>query len=161
MLKFLRFGIGGYFGGYDEIRLWVYKHSAKYEVLYISDDLVEATYRALKDYDLQHGVTDYKDPPPEGYGADAPVIPQANKRFPIKNMERLAEWDSLGVDSWDDDYYEPCCDGTQWELRYTEEGKKMRRITGSNAYPPQWKQFIEWLDGLIPEMMFIRNIEEE
>jgi hypothetical protein len=46
-------------------------------------------------------------------------------------------------------------------LTYHEEGKKARRIFGSNAYPPQWKQFIEWLDALMPDMNFAKYIEEK
>ncbi len=124
MLKFLRFHIGGFFNGYDEVRLWIYKHSAKYEVLSMN------LYR-IEDFDR------YK-----------------KKRLPISNPDRLPEWEALDVNSWADEYYEPVFDGTQWELTYREEGKKTRHISGSNGYPTQWKQFIEWLDALMPEMQF-------
>ena len=157
MLKFLRFSIGGYFGGYDEISLWVHDHSAEYEILFISEALVEETYQAIKDYDLRHGVTAFTKVPPENYGTDAPGIPKTNERFPIKDLERLSEWDTLGVNSWAEEYFECCCDGTQWELVYREDGKKERRTYGSNAYPPNWNQFIEWLDALMPEMRFAKN----
>ena len=130
MLKFLRFNIGGFFDGYDEIRLWIYKHSAKYEVLAMN-------FHRIEDFNLYE-----------------------KKRLPLSNPERLSEWDALDVNSWADEYYQCACDGTQWRLTYREDGKETRRINGSNAYPPQWKQFIEWLDALMPEMRFANYIEE-
>ena len=130
MLKFLRFHIGGFFSGYDEVRLWIYKHSAKYEILSMN-------FNRIENLDLYE-----------------------NKRLPVKNPEQLSEWDTLGVNSWADEYSECCCDGTQWRLSYREEGKKIRYISGSNAYPHQWKRFMEWLDMLMPEMEFKKYIEE-
>lgn len=130
MLKFLRFNIGGFFDGYDEVRLWIYKHSVKYEVLSLNFARVEEVHLYEK------------------------------KRLPVSNPDRLSEWESLAVNSWADEYFEPVCDGTQWELTYREEGKKTRCISGSNGYPPQWEQFIEWLDALMPEMQFAGYIEE-
>ncbi len=131
MLKFLRFNIGGFFKGYDEIRLWNYKHSAKYEILYMN------------------------------FGRVAESQFYEKKRIPISNPERLSEWDALDVNSWANEYYQCACDGTQWRLAYREDGKKTRIINGSNAYPPQWNQFIEWLDALMPEMHFSEELEEE
>lgn len=129
MLKFMRFKIGGFFNGSDEVRLWIYKHSAKYEILSMNFDHIE-------DFDQYE-----------------------KKRLPVKDMDQLAKWDALGVNSWSDEYLQTACDGTQWELTYREDGKKTRRIFGSNAYPPQWKQFIEWLGALMPEMKF--TVEDE
>lgn len=131
MLRFLRFHIGGFFDGYDEVRLWIYKHSAKYEVLTMN-------FHRIEDFNFYE-----------------------KKRLPISNPERLSEWEALDVNSWADEYYEPCCDGTQWRLTYREEGKKTRHISGSNGYPPQWKQFVEWLDALMPVMKFTDDIEED
>lgn len=131
MLKFLRFNIGGFFDGYDEVRLWNYKHSAKYEVLNMN-------FHRIEDFNLYE-----------------------KKRLTINNLDRLSEWDTLCVNSWANEYYQCACDGTQWELTYREDGKKTRHIYGSNAYPPQWNQFIEWLDALMPEMHFAEELEEE
>lgn len=131
MLKFLRFKIGGFFDGSDEVRLWIYKHSAKYEILSMN-------FHHIGDFDQYE-----------------------KKRLPVKDMAQLAKWAALAVNSWSDEYLQTACDGTQWELTYREDGKKTRRISGSNAYPPNWKQFIEWLDALMPEMKFHEEIEEE
>ncbi len=131
MLKFLRFNIGGFFDGYDEVRLWIYKHSAKYEILSMN-------FNRIENLDLYE-----------------------NKRLLVKNPKQLSKWDTLGVNSWADEYSECCCDGTQWRLTYREEGKKTRHISGSNGYPPQWNQFMEWLDALMPEMQFAKEKEDK
>lgn len=131
MLKFMRFKIGGFFDGSDEVRLWIYKHSAKYEILSMN-------FNHIGDFDRYE-----------------------NKRLPVKDTDRIAKWDTLAVDSWRDEYLQDACDGTQWQLTYREDGKKTRRIYGSNAYPPNWKQFIEWLDAVMPEMQFHKELEEE
>lgn len=156
MLKFLRFNIGGFFGGYDEVRLWIYKYSAKYEILNVSFELEEEIRQALNDYAFCTTVAELKGTPSEIHDAIPPKMPETNKRLPVEKLDHLPAWAALDVNSWADEYFEPCCDGTQWELTYREDGKKMRRISGSNAYPPQWKQFIEWLDALIPEMNFLK-----
>ena len=130
MLKFLRFNIEVFGYNHNEVRLWIYKHNTKYEIL------AAGLYpRTLHLYE--------------------------NKRLPVKNSERLAEWETFDVNSWDDEYFWPAYDGTSWTLTYREEGKKARRISGSNAYPPQWKQFIEWLDALMPKVNFAKYIEEK
>ncbi len=131
MLKFLRFNIGGFFTGYDEIRLWIYKHSAKYEVLSVN-------HNTLESYHIKE-----------------------NTRLPINNPDHLSEWDALGVNSWHNFYFkDTISDGTQWRLTYREDGKETRIIYGDNDYPPQWIQFTEWLDSLMPEMHFAKYSEE-
>ena len=158
MLKFLRFHIGCGWQGYDEVRLWVYKHSAKYEVLLVSELLKDKIKYETEELFHANLINSFSDK----YVAKLPQLPETNKRLPVKNPERLSEWDALNVNSWDNVYQdEDVCDGTYWGLTYREDGKKTRRISGSNAYPPQWKQFIEWLDALMPEMRFTGNIEEE
>ncbi len=131
MLKFLKFKIGGFFDGYDEICLRIYKRSAKYEI-------ISMNFHRVKDSDLYESI-----------------------RYPVKTPERLSEWNALGVNTWKDEYYASVCDGIQWELIYREDGKTMRRISGSNCYPSQWYQFIGWLDALMPEMQFIKYTEDE
>ncbi len=133
MLKFLRFNIGNFLGGYDEVRLLVYKHCAKYELLFIDSDRVEEAHLYEK------------------------------KRFTVKNFERIAEWDDLNINSWEDKYYKDGCDGWKWELTYREDEKKTRHIHGSNAYPDpsRWNQFIYWMDSLMPEMQFAKPKENK
>ena len=129
MLKVLRFNIGDFFNGYEEVRLQIYKQSAKYEITFMNLSRMEALGRYEK------------------------------KRFLVKDMGRLSEWDSLNVNIWRDKYVDPICDGIEWELTYREDGKKKRFIHGSNSYPPQWNQFIMWLDALMPEMQFANYID--
>lgn len=77
-------------------------------------------------------------------------------REEIENHDWLSQWDNLDVNKWDKEYVNSCVlDGTQWELDYREVGKPRRRIYGSNAYPPNWYRFLEWLDLLMPDMEFI------
>lgn len=161
MLKYLRFDIGGYFGGFSSVRLWIYKYSAKYEILHISDYIKEEIINDMKEYELLHSVAMLRVPLSEIERVEPPKMPELNKRIHVKHPKRLLEWDALNVNSWDDYYYEPVCDGTQWKLTYREDGKKTRHVSGSNGYPPNWHQFIEWLDTLMPEMQFVREIEEE
>ncbi|MCR5175441.1 MAG: hypothetical protein K6C05_01175 [Anaerovibrio sp.] len=129
MLKFLGFEIRAPLDCiFYTARLRIYKHSAKYEILNLPHDQKEET-------------TLYK-----------------NKQLPIKKPELLSAWESLNINSWDDEYFPPMgvivCDGLEWELVYREEGQKSRHIFGKNAYPPNWKQFILWIDALMPEMKF-------
>lgn len=133
MLKFLRFRIEVFSYSIDEVRVWIYKNSAKYEILMMGSYPYPDTNFHLYE----------------------------KKRFPVNNPERLSEWDAFNVNSWDDEYYWPAFDGTSWNLIYHEDGKKPRRIFGSNAYPSQWKQFIEWIDSLMPEMHFAKYIEKD
>ena len=128
MLKFLRFeSIAPLDCIFYKVRLRIYKHSAKYEILNLRHDRTEE--ESL-----------FK-----------------NKQIPVKNLELLSGWESLDINSWNDEYFPInviVCDGLEWELVYREEGKKTRYISGSNAYPSNWKQFILWLDSLMPEMKF-------
>lgn len=52
---------------------------------------------------------------------------------------------ACGVTEWDSNYTDPgVCDGTQWSL--TMEGSLGSiHVSGSNAYPAQWKQFLDVL----------------
>ena len=57
--------------------------------------------------------------------------------------------DKLKVWSWEKDYFnEDVLDGTQWELMIKREGKRKRRIFGSNAYPKPKGTFISFIKAL-------------
>ena len=60
--------------------------------------------------------------------------------------------DALKVWSWKKDYYnEDIKDGTQWGLRIKKQGKRGRKIFGSNAYPEPkgtFNSFIKTLNKL-------------
>lgn len=123
MLKYLRLCVEDSMHGDYGIRIRIYKHSAKYELLF------DSRYRSKNSI-------------------------KPHNPLPVDNPQRLSEWDALGINTWNDEYFKPFCDGTFWKLTYREEGKKARTITGCNAYPPQWSRFIEWLDALKPKMQF-------
>ena len=73
----------------------------------------------------------------------------------------IAEFDALNIFSWQKDYSnKDILDGTQWELIY-KHGKKSYVGYGSNAYPENFEQFLDWLDELIPEMNFINRKQLE
>jgi len=57
--------------------------------------------------------------------------------------------DTLKVWSWKKEYNdEDVLDGTQWELRIKIQGKRGRKIFGSNAYPEPKGTFKSFIKGL-------------
>ena len=57
--------------------------------------------------------------------------------------------DALKVWSWKKDYYnEDIKDGTQWGLRIKKQGKRGRKIFGSNAYPEPKGTFNSFIKAL-------------
>ena len=57
--------------------------------------------------------------------------------------------DALKVWSWKNDYYdEGIDDGTQWGLRIKKQGKRGRKIFGSNAYPEPKGTFTSFINAL-------------
>ena len=57
--------------------------------------------------------------------------------------------DALKVWSWKKDYYdEGIDDGTQWGLRIKKQGKRGRKIFGSNAYPEPKGTFNSFIKAL-------------
>lgn len=68
----------------------------------------------------------------------------------------LNELDALQIFSWAESYSTDILDGTQWELTF-KDGKKIYRGRGSNAYPENFEQFLDWLDELIPELEFVNR----
>ena len=59
------------------------------------------------------------------------------------------EVDALKVWGWEKDYNDDdVCDGTQWELTIKREGRRKRRIFGSNAYPEPKGTFDSFIKAL-------------
>ena len=77
-----------------------------------------------------------------------PVITTDKKNF-------FCELDALNIFGWEKNYVgDKNSDGEQWRLTFTD-GEKIYHGRGSNAYPDDWEEFLDWLDALIPEMNFI------
>lgn len=66
----------------------------------------------------------------------------------------IDDLDALKIFAWQENYSSDVRDGTQWELTF-KDGDKIYHGHGSNAYPKNWEQFLDWLDALIPEMEFV------
>ena len=115
------FSIGGFFGGYERI-IW-------------------------QNNKLQHQFFEHIFP------EDEEVKP--NKMLSAttpstKDWEEFwHEVDVLKVWSWKKDYYnEGVDDGLQWELKIKREGRRRRRIFGSNAYPEPKGTFNSFIKAL-------------
>lgn len=65
----------------------------------------------------------------------------------------LEKMDQLDFSAWEDEYSSEglVLDGIQWFLQVEEEGRPARRISGDNAYPEEWNEFLELLDEVVPE----------
>lgn len=68
---------------------------------------------------------------------------------------------SLKIEDWKDEYYLPCCDGTQWELDYKLHGVEVKHIEGSNDYPQDWIKFIDLVEEFHPSIDFLCHDDEE
>ena len=102
------FSIGGFFGGYERI-FW-------------------------QNYKLQHQFFEHIFPEDEEVKPNKVLSATTPS---TKDWEEFwHEVDVLKVWSWKKDYYnEGVDDGVQWELKIKRQGRRRRRIFGSNAYP--------------------------
>ena len=115
------FSIGGFFGGYERI-IWQnnkFQHQF-FEHIFPEDEEVK---------------------PNKVLSATTPST---------KDWEEFwHEVDALKVWSWKKDYYdEGVDDGLQWELKIKREGRRRRRIFGSNAYPEPKGTFDSFIKAL-------------
>ena len=115
------FSIGGFFGGYERI-IW-------------------------QNNKFQHQFFE------QAYPEDEEVKP--NKVLDVTTPsttdweEFWHEVDALKVWSWKKDYYdEGVDDGLQWELKIKRQGRRRRRIFGSNAYPEPKGTFNSFIRAL-------------
>ena len=75
----------------------------------------------------------------------------------LRPMPRMNDWlermEQLNLSSWEDEYSPEgiVLDGIQWFLEVEEEGGPTRKISGDNAYPEEWMDFLELLDEVVPE----------
>ena len=66
----------------------------------------------------------------------------------------LAELDALNIFAWEENY--SAKGGVLWTLTF-DNGEKIYRGRGANAYPDEWTRFLDWLDALIPELEFVNR----
>ena len=115
------FSIGGFFGGYERIILQNNKLQHQFfEHIFPEDEEVK---------------------PNKVLSATTPST---------KDWEEFwHEVDVLKVWSWKKDYYnEGVDDGVQWELKIKRQGRRRRRIFGSNAYPEPRGTFNSFIKAL-------------
>ena len=115
------FSIGGFFGGYERI-IWQnnkFQHQF-FEHIFPEDEEVK---------------------PNKVLSATTPST---------KDWEEFwHEVDVLKVWGWKKDYYnEGVDDGVQWELKIKRQGRRRRRIFGSNAYPEPRGTFNSFIKAL-------------
>ena len=68
-------------------------------------------------------------------------------KFSRENWESfvLPSLQKCNFNAWNESYWNPAvCDGTQWELLLRKKGGKSMRISGSNAFPEEWKVFYKF-----------------
>ena len=115
------FSIGGFFGGYERI-IW-------------------------QNNKLQHQFFEHIFPEDEEVKPNKVLSATTPS---TKDWEEFwHEVDVLKVWSWKKDYYnEGVDDGLQWELKIKRQGRRRRRIFGSNAYPEPKGTFDSFIKAL-------------
>lgn len=61
-----------------------------------------------------------------------------------KKLEKLIE--DCNFSAWEDEYYSPALDGTEWNLGLHESDGQIKKSKGMNAYPDKWHAFAVLLD---------------
>ena len=117
MLEYLKFDIGGYFGGYYTLDIT------------IQDDCV--SYIASHEFGPEE--EDMKN--------------CTSKKSLAFTAEWVAKLEKIHINRWHSLYKPNylICDGTQWGLDYKVVGKRCRHISGDNEYPDNWNDFIDLL----------------
>lgn len=78
----------------------------------------------------------------------------------LKRQKLEDRLETLKINSWKKAYEDPSTlDGTEWELEYKEQGKRCRHISGCNAYPENWNDFIGAI-GVVVREIRCEKIEE-
>ena len=118
-IETLNFYIGGFFGGYERI-VW-------------QNDKIHHQFFERSFYDDEE--------PDKVLSVNTPST---------KDWEEFwQEVDALKVWGWKKDYYnEDIHDGMQWKLRIKKQGKRGRKIFGSNAYPEPKGTFNSFIKAL-------------
>jgi len=77
----------------------------------------------------------------EGYGSAA-----IEKQYSEKETKLLLDgFEAIHTGYWNCDYVDPCiCDGTQWQLAIKYEGNRAIVWNGSNDYPENWDELLDF-----------------
>lgn len=71
------------------------------------------------------------------------VVISTTKEVMVPLSVFLKKFDAINIDAWEDDYFEPdILDGESWELKYYTTDGKVKKVTGSNAYPENYNELI-------------------
>lgn len=79
--------------------------------------------------------------------------PQKPIRLSVnKSKQIISRIEALHIECWKRSYHPDCliCDGEQWELEYCVSEKKPKKVSGDNAYPPNWTEFLDVIDYAAP-----------
>lgn len=73
----------------------------------------------------------------------------------------LAKFEMIHFNLWSDSYCTDVLDGEQWKLTIKLGEQNERKISGSNAYPDDWNDFIKLISNIVQKLPPPKEIEEE
>lgn len=78
-----------------------------------------------------------------------PVTGRLTASRKVSAERYLTRLEALGIETWRDEYINyHILDGTEWELKYKTEGNELKKCTGINDYPENWKELNKIMDKL-------------
>lgn len=110
MLEHFKFSIGGFFGGYHQVE---------------SNRQDDGTYRGV-----------YKAP----FAGRLDGVQDREFALDENKAEELDGFLSAELQDWQESYFAPVLDGTQWNLEHNE-----KHYGGSNAYPDNFDLVLKWI----------------
>ena len=129
-LKYLRFWRGGYFGTNELI------------TLIINNGCLSIDYYSFSHENLRE------------------TIPHFHGNWTKGRSNRwLTRIEEIHFELWKDKYWADVCDGEQWRLRFQFEDENERMISGSNAYPETWLQFVELMTAIARKLSKAEDAE--
>ena len=120
-IETLNFFIGGFGGGYERI---IWQNNKLHHQLF------------------NHAYPEDIEVMPDEVLIETAPLPKEWEEF-WKTIDELKIW------NWDKEYFNKhIMDGTQWELKIKRQGRRRRRIFGSNAYPEPNGTFTNFIKAL-------------
>ncbi len=114
----IKFSIGAYLGGFTDITI---KKSKDGAIVHVDKPLVFP-----RNPDECHDLED--------------------KQITLAKWNKIVSklYEKIYIHEWNKDYTDiGVLDGTHWEVEITLEGRRKRTYSGSNAYPPNWSDFVK------------------